>query len=378
MVTLNRRDTVTRNRCKHRKDGGLHASAKVALRFRHGDCSGPVMSQRLSAEGVAGCVLVNAQARLHLGFLDMSGALGRRFGSLGLSIDAFHTRLRVRSATGISATGPGAERAANYAREMATLLRLAGGVHLSIERAIPDHLGLGSGTQMALAVGRAVALLHGSDMSTREVASCLQRGARSGIGIGAFDEGGFLVDSGVGEDCRVPPVTARLAFPDEWRVLLVMDVRGQGLHGAQEVEAFRRLPPFAREISAHLCHLTLMQILPGLQEKQLKPVADGIAELQRRVGDHFAPAQGGRFTSPQVADALHWVESLGYSGIGQSSWGPTGFALLPNEDEANTVLKMARRQFGDLSPLRFFVTAAHNEGSRVEFEPALDAIEESR
>ena len=259
---------------------------------------------------------------------------------------------------------------------MAQRLGIGGGMRLSLESAIPDHLGLGSGTQMALAVGRAVAAMHGRDMSTREAASLLQRGARSGIGIGAFDQGGFLVDSGVGEDGAVPPVTARLAYPDAWRVLLIMDARGQGLHGVREVDAFRRLPPFPREVAAHLCHLTLMQILPGLQEQRLQPVADGIGELQRLVGDHFSPAQGGRFTSPAVADALTWIEALGYRGIGQSSWGPTGFALLPSEEDAQVVVAAARRRFGDLSPLRFVVTAAHNEGSRIESEPALDAIKE--
>ncbi|MCB1786324.1 MAG: GHMP kinase [Gammaproteobacteria bacterium] len=334
------------------------------------------MTQRRHHQSGCGRVLVDTQARLHLGFLDMSGTLGRRFGSLGLSIAGFHTELCAHRAADFSAQGAGAERALRYAREIAGQLGLRGGLRLELRSAIPDHLGLGSGTQMALAVGRAVAALCDRAMSTRDVAACLRRGGRSGIGIGAFDQGGFLVDSGVGEDGAVPPVTARLAFPDEWRVLLVMDARGQGLHGARELDAFRRLPPFPREVSAHLCHLTLMQILPGVQERRLQPVADGIAELQRRVGDHFAPAQGGRFTSTAVADALAWIDSLGFTGIGQSSWGPTGFALLPSEADAQSVLRMTRQRFGDLSSLRFVVTRAHNQGSRIELQPQFDALKE--
>ena len=34
---------------------------------------------------------VRAPGRLHLGFLDPSGTLGRRFGSLGLTIEGFET-----------------------------------------------------------------------------------------------------------------------------------------------------------------------------------------------------------------------------------------------------------------------------------------------
>lgn len=320
--------------------------------------------------------LVESRARLHLGFLDISGSLGRRFGSLGLSIDAFTTRVRAEPCSRICADGADAERALGYARRLAADLKIEGGVALTVESAIPRHLGLGSGTQLALAVGRAVAAVAQVNVSTRDVAALLQRGARSGIGIGAFDEGGFLIDSGVGEDGCVPPVTARLAFPEDWRVLLIMDARGQGLHGAREVEAFQHLPPFPRELAAQLCHLTLMQIMPGIEERRLQPVAEGIAELQRQVGDHFAPAQGGRFTSPAVADALHWIDSLGYPGIGQSSWGPTGFALLPGEQEAIEIVAEARRRYGDLSPLRFRIASAFNEGSLIACKPAMDLVKE--
>lgn len=321
-------------------------------------------------------VHVDTPARLHLGFMDMSGALGRRFGSLGLSIEAFRTDLQVQRAQATTATGPGAERAVRYATEILSSLQVSDGLSISLNSAIPDHLGLGSGTQMALAVGHAISALYEIDLNTREIAALLHRGARSGIGIGAFDQGGFLLDSGVGEDGAVPPITARLPFPATWRVLLVMDARGQGLHGGQEVEAFRRLPPFPAELAAHLCHLAVMKILPGIQEQRLQPVAEGVAELQRCVGDHFAPAQGGRFTSGAVADALNWAEAQGYCGVGQSSWGPTGFILLPDQGSAEVLLKQVRLRFGELSPLRFLVTTACNEGGRVYAGMPADAVKE--
>ena len=319
-------------------------------------------------------VHVDTPARLHLGFLDMSGALDRRFGSLGLSIEAFRTRLSVRPAREISAHGPGSARAERFAVDLLQRLGVEDGAEIG--GAFPDHLGLGSGTQMALAVGRALVDLFGLPLGARDIATCLARGRRSGIGIGAFEQGGFLLDSGVGPEGGVPPVTARLAFPDAWRVLLVLDARGQGLHGRREVEAFKRLPPFPREIAAHLCHLTVMQILPGLQEGRLEPVAAGIAELQRRVGDHFASAQGGRFTSSAVADALGWVESQGFAGVGQSSWGPAGFVLLPDQASADALLEQARTRFGELSPLRFLVTRGCNEGSRIHHETTVAAVKE--
>lgn len=313
-------------------------------------------------------VYVSTAARLHLGFLDIDGALGRRFGSLGLSIDAFRTSLSMQAASAVSAHGPSSERAGRYAHHLLETLGIQQGVEITVDQSIPDHAGLGSGTQMALAVGHAIHALFGLTVKTPQIAAQMRRGRRSGIGIGGFDHGGFMVDSGVGDQGAPPPLTTQMAFPDSWRLLLVMDGRDQGLHGQQEVEAFRRLPPFPREQAAHLCHLTLMQILPGIREQRLDPVATGIAELQRCVGDHFAAAQGGRYTSPAVAELLAWAESLGYAGVGQSSWGPTGFILLPDHDTAVRLQAEARQRVGDLSPLSFQITAACNEGSRVSIE----------
>ncbi|MCW8905767.1 MAG: GHMP kinase [Sedimenticola sp.] len=323
-------------------------------------------------------VSVSASARLHLGFLDISGALGRRFGGLGLSIDAFRTTLQMWTAPTITASGPSADRAAGYARRMLDLLGIDAGVQIRIDEAIPDHAGLGSGTQMALAVGYAIHRLFGLSSNTAQVARQMERGRRSGIGIGGFDHGGFMVDSGIGECEGPPPLTVQMPYPDSWRVLLVMDSSGQGLHGGQEVQAFRNLPPFPAEHAARLCHLTLMQILPGIREQQMDPVASGIAELQRCVGDHFAPAQGGRYTSTAVADLLNWVESKGYAGVGQSSWGPTGFVLLPDHASAVQLRAQARQRVGELSPLRFEITAACNEGSRVSVETDRQAVKETR
>jgi len=323
---------------------------------------------------VFSAVDVETPARLHLGFLDLCGDLGRRFGSLGLAIDAFPTRLQVRPGPTISATGPNADRAERSARRVQQMLGLPGGVRISLDTATPGHLGLGSGTQMCLAVGAAYARLYGIEPDTGELAQTLGRGARSGIGVGTFDHGGFLLDGGRGKSTAAPPMIARMAFPDAWRVVLLLDRRGEGLHGAQEIDAFRRLPPFPAERAAHLCRLALMQIMPALAEQDLEPFARGIAELQRVVGDHFAPAQGGRFTSPTVADALAFAEREGFAGVGQSSWGPTGFVLTSCEEQASELVRRLRGRVGDLSPLRVMIVRGCNHGSLIDTYPFTESL----
>jgi len=310
-------------------------------------------------------VEVEAPARLHLGFLDLHGGLGRRFGSIGLTIDTLSTRLHAERSNAINASGPGAERALRYARAYIDARGIEGGVDIRLMQTIPDHVGLGSGTQMALAVGTAIERLYGGDSDSAAIASTLDRGKRSGIGIGAFDQGGFMLDCGRGEIEGVPPVAVRLPFPKQWRALLLLDSRGQGLHGEKEIAAFAKLPEFPEQAAAHLCRLVMMQVLPGVLEGHLAPVTRAIGEIQRIVGDHFAPAQGGRFTSPVISAALELAAGNGFAGIGQSSWGPTGFVLLEDATQAQWLERKLKQHFGEFTSFRCQQVAARNQGAGV-------------
>jgi beta-RFAP synthase len=310
-------------------------------------------------------VEVDAPARLHLGFLDLHGGLGRRFGSIGLAIDTLATRLRAEKCDTINVSGPGAERALEYARSYIKAQGIIGGIDINLLQAIPDHMGLGSGTQMALAVGTAIDRLYWGEGDSAAIAKTLNRGNRSGIGIGAFDQGGFILDCGRSQDKGVPPVAVRLPFPEDWRVLLLLDNRQQGLHGTQEVTAFSELPEFPEQAAAHLCRLVMMQVLPGLLEGRLAPVSQGVGEIQQVVGDHFAPAQGGRFTSPVIACALKWAMEKGFAGAGQSSWGPTGFILMEDLAQAQQLEHDLKRHFGKFTSLNTQVVGARNQGAVV-------------
>ncbi len=318
---------------------------------------------------------VTAAARLHLGFLDLNGGLGRQFGSLGLTIDGFAIRLTAERADGFSAQGMDAERALAYARTFAAARGLTGGAHLQLHETIPDHTGLGSGTQLALAVGTALERLlgpaaDGEVWDSRTIARALGRGQRSGIGVGAFDQGGFLVDCGRGVLQQVPPVVMRFPFPADWRVLLLLDQCGSGLHGEPEARAFDALPVFPDATVGSLCRLLLMQLVPGLIEGRLAPVADAIGQIQRAVGSHFAPVQGGCFASSAVSSALDWASERGFVGSGQSSWGPTGFVLVADPDQARWLELNLKARFGALSALRYRVVAGHNQGAAVDLAAA--------
>lgn len=291
----------------------------------------------------ADCVTVTVPARLHLGFLDLNGDLGRRFGSIGVAISDLKTRISFHRALHTSVRGPETDRVRHHVETTRRFLGIADGFDVRVEEVVPSHAGLGSGTQLALAVAAGLRRLHGFPIDVRGDALRLGRGRRSGVGIGLFDRGGFVVDGGQGEAGGIAPVVSRLEFPERWRILVVLDPARHGLNGASELSAFATLAPMPDAQAAHLCRLVLMGVLPSLAESALPGFAAAIQEIQAQLGDYFAPAQGGRFSSPAVARALEHLQRAGALGIGQSSWGPTGFAFAPSAEEAERLAATLRR-----------------------------------
>lgn len=294
-------------------------------------------------------VSVTANARLHMGFLDLHGGLGRQFGSIGVALDQLNTRVSVSSASGdvanaLTGSGDDIERALRYAATVRKSFDSELPLSVNIENAITPHAGLGSGTQLALAVGLAISRLLGRDDSAEAIALILGRGSRSAIGISCFNHGGFVVDGGRGERSSLPPTLIRLPFPSAWRLILLFDKNHLGVHGSEEIQAFETLPQFPEVTAAHLCRLTLMRLVPAVVEEDVAAFGAAITEIQQLVGDHFAPVQGGRFASPGVRRYLEWFEQKGVPGLGQSSWGPTGFVVCPDQLQADEWVNRAHQE----------------------------------
>jgi len=300
-----------------------------------------------------------------MGFIDLSGALDRHFGSIGIGLNEINTRISVSYAGQRTIAGPSARRADKCLTMLCQALEVSDKLAINIEAAIPEHVGLGSGTQMSLAIGSALNAYYGLGLTVRDIASMLDRGLRSGIGIGVFEQGGLVVDGGRGAKTITPPVLVHFDIPTDWRFILVFDKRGQGLHGQQEIEAFKKLPLFPQHEAARLCYLLLMQGLPAVAENDLARFGDVITQLQKSVGEHFARAQGGVFTSPEVTRAMHWLEQQGAVAIGQTSWGPTGFCAIDGVETAETIAGQARQAFRTVEHLSFEVVSARNSGGEV-------------
>jgi beta-RFAP synthase len=276
----------------------------------------------------AASVFVEAAARLHFGVLDLRGALGRRFGGLGAAVPEPSLLLEAAPAGELSASGPDADRAREFAERFLGYHRLKDGARLTVHRAIPAHSGLGSGTQLGLAVGRALAELYGLPWDAPGLAQAVRRGGRSAIGTWTFALGGFIVEGGRragGEG--IAPLLARFAVPDAWRCVIAVPDGAPGLSGDAEAAAFERLPPPPEREVERVAHLVLMQLLPALVEADLASFGSALTEIQRVTGAWFATQQGGVFAPGPSAALVRRMAEWGAAGVGQSSWGPAVYGL---------------------------------------------------
>lgn len=308
-------------------------------------------------------VRVTTSARLHMGFYDLTGTTGSMFGGLGLAIDSPCTQVQISESKNLIIDAKSSDSVAKIVENLIKSLNLLNinlpnNFSVKILQSIPEHAGLGSGTQMALAIGAALNQLFGLNLTIAQIASAAMRGKRSGIGIGAFAQGGFLVDSGKLND-EIPGTAMRHTFPNDWRILLVLDSTHTGVHGAAELQAFQTLAP----AKSALRSMVFERMLPALQRSDLLTFGVYMQELQAYNGDYFTPIQGGRYASRSVELALAWLKNNGAPCTGQSSWGPTGFAILRDQQQAERLQAQAQLAFVDNSNISFKIVRGKNTGA---------------
>jgi beta-ribofuranosylaminobenzene 5'-phosphate synthase len=329
-------------------------------------------------------IKVEASARLHLGMIDLHGGLGRKYGSIGVAIQKPRVVVEATPADRLVVEGADRQRTAADARRFLDHYAPNSGAHLRVIEAIPTHVGLGSGTQLALTVGVALNHLLGLGQDVANIATIMGRGGRSGAGIGTFTVGGFVVDGGSrlsdphpshplplsqwereekGEG--LPPTIFHHPFPEDWTFVIAIPAVARGLSGADEEDAFAHLPPPPPELPAQISRLLVMKLLPALVEHDIDSFGQALTEVQHLVGDSFATAQGGRFAHPVSEDVIRLMLAAGAKGAGQSSWGPTVYSLSPNRPQAEQLATVVREFLATKTGGDVFVTAAANTSWRL-------------
>jgi beta-RFAP synthase len=237
---------------------------------------------------------------------------------------------------------------------------------LGIAGTIPRHRGLGSGTQLAMAVAHGLAILAGQTRcDVVALATRVGRGRRSAVGIHGYARGGLLLDGGKPSDDEIGPLVARLEVPADWRFLLVAPPESAGLSGTDELSALSRLPRMSARMTERLCRLALLEILPAAAEADCDRFGEAIYEFGHEVGGYFACVQGGHYADARMAALVETVRGWGVRGATQTSWGPTIAICCPNAAAADSLRTRIARdaRFHDCPT---FIAAPLNQGAAVE------------
>jgi beta-ribofuranosylaminobenzene 5'-phosphate synthase len=315
-------------------------------------------------------VYVKTPSRLHLGLIDLNGDLGRMFGGLGVGIDHPNVILTAQKAEKFEVTGQETELTKVLAKRFFSAYKLPNNVHIDILEAIPSHVGLGSGTQLSLAVAVALAKLFNINATIQELTVAMDRARRTGVGTAIFERGGFVVDGGksIGSPdvpSKLSPLIYHQPFPIEWQFTVAVPNLIAGLSNSQENHAFEKLTKMPAEDAGKICRLTMLKLLPALAEHDIKNFGEALTSIQEIIGGYFAQVQGGKFTREDIAETVAFMQKIGAYGVGQSSWGPAIYGVVKQE-EAPLALAKIEAYLGKHSGGYAFIAKANNRGATVK------------
>ncbi len=317
-------------------------------------------------------VRITTPSRLHFSLMDLNGQLGRIDGGFGLAINEPNFQIVAEPSNEIHV-----ESIAYRERAYQILTRLQHiyqfpGIKLKLLSEIPTHSGFGSGTQLSLGIASAVNTFYDLNLNVLELAAAVGRGGTSGIGIAAYDTGGFIVDGGhrfpeqkssflpsaATENIPPPPILFRHTFP-EWQLLIVLPNCSR-IYGEEELNLFRTLCPQPASVASKLSHLLLFKILPAILEDDMQSFGEGLNQIQTFGWKKVEiDAQGA-----ELQQTLEFLQNNGALGAGVSSWGP---AICAVSDDIGGLKRKAEEFLSKLpSGGTCFITLANNTGAEIK------------
>lgn len=311
-------------------------------------------------------VRLRTPSRIHITLIDLNGSIGRVDGGVGLALNEPYTEITAKEDEDVMIKGS----AINLDRFRISASKMAEfcdkGIEIEVISDYEAHVGLGSGTQISLAVGKAFSELYDLNLTTRQIAEIMGRGGTSGIGVSVFDYGGFIVDGGhsrkekkdflpsSASKAKPAPLIARHEFPD-WDVIITVP-NLKGFSGKKEVNLFQRYCPIPLDEVRELSHIILMKMLPAVVEADLDEFGKAIRRVQE-LGFK-------RVEVEQYGDLIRNCFSLADC-VGMSSTGPAVYAI--TDTNARNIARDIENYFADNGfKCSIYITKARNRGVEIE------------
>ncbi len=282
-------------------------------------------------------IKIETPSRLHLGFIELNHNSDRSFGSLGLTIDKYKNVIEIYACDKFRVISENIDikkRVENIFKIFLKKykIKVCG---FKIQKFIPQHIGLGSGTQLSLGIGLLISDFNNLKLSLDQISLLLKRGLRSGIGIESFKSGGFIVDGGKKRGTKlIPQIIINHEWPTSWKIILILDKSSLGVSGGKEIQEFKKIKKVNSDIAKNNSIALVKNILPGLVEKNFNEFTKGLEIIQRNMSKIFYPKKK-KFTSLKIEKIFTFLKKNNVNGLGQTSWGPTGFVFCENLKKRN-------------------------------------------
>ena len=318
-------------------------------------------------------IVIQTPSRIHMTLTDLSGQAGRVDGGIGITLDEPNILLECEKSDDLEVKGDESERARAAAKAVMDKFGL-GGARLVIRSGYKLHVGLGGGTQLGIAIGKAICQLYNQPASVRDIAQIINRGGTSGIGTAAFEMGGFIIDGGhsfgpgkqkvdfrpssASIGVSPPPVIARHDFPEGWKILLAVPNLPQGAHGRREVDIFKEYCPVPLEDVQELCYQILVRMVPSILEENLDDFGAAVNRIQELGFKKVEVA----LSHPMIQEFMQEMRSAGAVCAGLSSFGPTVYAIT---DTGTRDIESAARQVMEEIGGDFLITKSRNQGAKM-------------
>jgi beta-ribofuranosylaminobenzene 5'-phosphate synthase len=250
--------------------------------------------------------------------------------------------------------------------------------HFNLLRYYPSHVGLGSKTQLSLAIGTAISKLKNMDIPIEEITKMVERGGTSGIGWRGFETGGFIVDGGhdygIGKEkenflpssasgSANPALTiSKYNIPENWRFVLVIPNVKPGAFGEEEVDIFKKYTPIPRDEVNEVSHQILMKMLPGILRNDLQCFGEGLKRIQS-IGFKKIEIS---LQKQIVKDLLKLFEKIGVKAYGMSSFGPSILGITDSDEEAEKLKETVEKHLNGIGG-HIFLCRPNNTGAKIEY-----------
>jgi len=293
-------------------------------------------------------VSVEAHSRLHMALIDLNGNLGRIDGGFGVALQDPSIRLEIEESSRASVE-PYSKLLDNALRRAKKAFGYNDDVIVRLIDDYPEHIGLGHETQIMLAVGSAICKLKDLNISVPSIAWKMGRGGTSGVGVGIFETGGFVLDAGHGfgpnrvknsfcsssySNAPPPPVICRCKFPEDWRVILLIPKIAKRIFGKFELDVFKQFCPIPANEVEKISRAVLFQLVPSVVENDLTSFGEALTIIRNTGFKRIEIDQ----QPPIVKEVMHTMEKCNVSALGLSSMGPAVFAVLSKEDDISEIV----------------------------------------